>query len=69
MLDIDVPAAGLGWLDRTVTENRARKRAIRARMAATGEPYSVAARQVDRQQQLSDPGPKQESTPVDAPRP
>ena len=27
-----------------VTRDRARKKAIRARMAATGEPYSVAAR-------------------------
>jgi hypothetical protein len=29
-----------------VTKDRARKQAIRARMAASGEPYSVAARQV-----------------------
>jgi hypothetical protein len=30
-----------------VTRDRARKKAIRARMAATGEPYSVAARELD----------------------
>jgi hypothetical protein len=30
-----------------VTDDRARKKAIRARMATTGEPYSVAARAVD----------------------
>jgi hypothetical protein len=30
-----------------VTRDRARKKAIRARMAATGEPYSVAARKLD----------------------
>jgi hypothetical protein len=29
-----------------VTQDRARKRAVRARMAASGEPYSVAARKV-----------------------
>src|ERR1022692_978930 len=28
----------------TVTKDRARKQAIRARMAASGEPYSIAAR-------------------------
>src|SRR2546430_13678753 len=31
-------------LEDTVTDNHAHKKAIRARMAATGEPYSVAAR-------------------------
>jgi hypothetical protein len=30
-----------------VTRDRARKKAIRARMAASGEPYTVAARQLD----------------------
>jgi hypothetical protein len=30
-----------------VTDDRARKKAIRARMAATGEPYTVAARALD----------------------
>ncbi|KEZ35846.1 hypothetical protein [Frankia sp. CeD] len=30
-----------------MAENRARKRAIRARMAETGEPYTVAMRAVD----------------------
>ena len=33
--------------DSPVTRDRARKKAIRARMAATGEPYSVAARELD----------------------
>lgn len=31
-----------------MTSNRSRKRAIRARMAITGEPYSVAARELAR---------------------
>ena len=30
-----------------MTRDRARKKAVRARMAATGEPYSVAARELD----------------------
>jgi hypothetical protein len=30
-----------------VTKDRPRKKAIRARMAASGEPYSVAARNLD----------------------
>jgi hypothetical protein len=33
--------------DTPVTRDRARKKAIRARMAASGEPYSVAARKLD----------------------
>jgi hypothetical protein len=36
-------------------EDHARKRQIRDRMAATGEPYSVAARHVDQASQDSDP--------------
>jgi hypothetical protein len=38
----------------TVTRDRARKRAIRARMAASGEPYSVAARKLDATAPVSD---------------
>ena len=38
----------------TVTRDRARKRAIRARMAASGEPYSVAARKLDATGPVSD---------------
>lgn len=38
-----------------MTENRARKRTIRARMAATGEPYTVAARAVDAERHLGEP--------------
>src|SRR5579883_1745622 len=34
------------WKGTAMTGDRARKRAVRARMAATGEPYSVAARHV-----------------------
>jgi hypothetical protein len=37
-----------------VTRDRARKKAIRARMAATGEPYSVAARELDTTPPASD---------------
>ncbi|MGH3225531.1 MAG: hypothetical protein ACRDPY_43740, partial [Streptosporangiaceae bacterium] len=33
----------------TMTENKAQKSAIRQRMAATGEPYSVARREVERE--------------------
>jgi hypothetical protein len=38
-----------------VTSDRARKQAIRARMAATGEPYSVAARKLAEPGQLAEP--------------
>jgi hypothetical protein len=38
-----------------VTRDRARKKAIRARMAASGEPYSVAARKVAEPDQLAEP--------------
>lgn len=37
-----------------MTRDRARKKAIRARMAATGEPYSVAAREQDKAPPASD---------------
>ena len=37
-----------------MTRDRARKRAIRARMAASGEPYSVAARKLDAMPPASD---------------
>ena len=32
----------------SVTRDRARKKSVRARMAASGEPYSVAARKLGR---------------------
>jgi hypothetical protein len=38
-----------------VTRDRARKQAIRDRMAATGEPYSVAARKLSEPDQLAEP--------------
>lgn len=38
----------------TVTRDRARKKAIRARMAASGEPYSVAARKLAAAEPASD---------------
>jgi hypothetical protein len=38
-----------------MTDDKARKRAIRARMAATGEPYSVAARHLDTAAEAGDP--------------
>jgi hypothetical protein len=42
----------------TVTRDRARKKAIRSRMAASGEPYNVAARKLPEQAPLSGiPGP------------
>jgi hypothetical protein len=44
-----------------VTRDRARKQAIRARMAATGEPYSVAARKLAEPDQL--PAPDQLAAP------
>ena len=39
----------------TVTRDRARKKAIRRRMAASGEPYNVAARKLPEQAPLSGP--------------
>jgi len=39
----------------TVTRDRARKKAIRRRMAASGEPYNVAARKLPGQAPLSGP--------------
>jgi len=38
-----------------VTKDRARKKAIRARMAASGEPYSAAARKLDAASPVDDP--------------
>jgi len=38
-----------------VTRDRARKKAIRARMAATGEPYNAAARKLDAASPVDDP--------------
>jgi hypothetical protein len=38
-----------------VTRDRARKKAIRARMAATGEPYNAAARKLDAASPVGDP--------------
>lgn len=35
-----------------MTANRARSRAIRERMRATGVPYSVAARQIDQEREM-----------------
>jgi hypothetical protein len=40
-----------------VTRDHARKKAIRARMAASGEPYSVAARALDSDELAADPEP------------
>src|SRR5215475_1533 len=38
-----------------VTRDRARKKAIRARMAASGEPYNTAARKLDAASSVDDP--------------
>ena len=41
-----------------MTQNKAQKAAVRQRMAATGEPYSVARHAVDQEREAGGPRPR-----------